>query len=216
MTELYAQYVEIILGRWDIEKGLQTQKEYEALSSILTDVAGYFIENELGYLSIDEAVTYFEAYLEPRNLGITASALFQKMVNRCEIIHVDATANRIAFKHRTFAEFLYAKRLVRCGKTTVTTKALELYWANTYFFMAGLLRDCPGFIEQYTSLKPENEFQQWLKIMNAGSIMLAGFATEYKYIEAGLLRIYAETATLYKSAIDQKIELEVMRQPKQP
>jgi hypothetical protein len=28
MTELYAQYTEISLGRWEIDKGLQTLKEY--------------------------------------------------------------------------------------------------------------------------------------------------------------------------------------------
>ena len=78
MTELYAQYLEIILGRWDIEKGLQTQREYEALDTILTDIAVYFIENELGYLSIDEALGYFDKYLTPRHLNIESKVLFQK------------------------------------------------------------------------------------------------------------------------------------------
>jgi predicted NACHT family NTPase len=28
LTELYSQYTELILGRWEIDKGLETQKEY--------------------------------------------------------------------------------------------------------------------------------------------------------------------------------------------
>lgn len=211
MTELYAQYLEIILGRWDIEKGLQTQKEYEALDSILTDIATYFVENELGYLSIDEAMGYFSGYLGKRNLGISAESLFQKMVNRCEIVFVDVERNRLAFKHRTFAEFLYAKRLVRSGNTKITTKALEIYWMNVFFFMAGLLKDCPEQIEQYVALVPENEMQQWLKIINTGSMLLAGFATPYEHVESAVRRIYEETAKLYKDAIDGKRELEVAK-----
>lgn len=31
MTELYSKYIELSLGRWDINKGLQSQKEYQAL-----------------------------------------------------------------------------------------------------------------------------------------------------------------------------------------
>src|SRR5439155_18614019 len=30
MTELYAKYSELMLGRWDEKKGLQSQKEYQA------------------------------------------------------------------------------------------------------------------------------------------------------------------------------------------
>lgn len=211
MTELYAQYLEIILGRWDIEKGLQTQKEYEALDSILTDIATYFVENELSFLSIDEAMGYFTGYLGKRNLGVSAEALFQKMVNRCEIVFVDSERNRLAFKHRTFAEFLYAKRLVRTGKTDITTRALDVYWMNVYFFMAGILKDCPKQIEQYLNLIPENEMQQWLKILNTGGMLLAGFATPYDHVESAIRRVYLETAKLYKDAIDGTRQLAVAK-----
>jgi len=63
MTELYDKYVELILGRWDIDKGLQSQKEYQALDNILPEIARYMLENELNIISISDAKQIFIEYL---------------------------------------------------------------------------------------------------------------------------------------------------------
>ncbi|TEU16182.1 MAG: NACHT domain-containing protein, partial [Anaerolineales bacterium] len=39
ITELYAQYTELMLGRWDIDKGLQTMKEYQVLDHLLIQMS---------------------------------------------------------------------------------------------------------------------------------------------------------------------------------
>lgn len=39
LTELYMKYIELMLGRWDVEKGLQSQKEYQALDHIMMEVS---------------------------------------------------------------------------------------------------------------------------------------------------------------------------------
>lgn len=211
LTSLYGLYIEVILGRWDIDKGLQSQAEFEALDVILTDIATYFMDNELSYISIDEAAAYFHRYLDPRNIGVTADALFQKMVNRCEIVFVDTDRNRLGFKHRTFAEFLYARRRVRSGKAVIEKRALDVYWMNSYFFMAGILKDCPDFLDQYVALKPDGEYQQWIKLINTSNMLLAGYTTHYIHIESGIKSIFLEAAKLYKDAIDGKVELEVAK-----
>ena len=78
MTELYLKYTELLLGRWDIDKGLQSQKEYEALDKILTQISTYIIENGLSKISQDEAEEIALKYLDKRNLGIDNKDLFQK------------------------------------------------------------------------------------------------------------------------------------------
>lgn len=105
MTELYAKYLELMLGRWDIEKGLQSQKEYQALDNIMMHLSRYMLDNEIPVLSIDEVKSQFESYLKGRNLGIDPTYLFNKMIQRCEMIVVDDVSNTFSFKHRTFPEF---------------------------------------------------------------------------------------------------------------
>ena len=51
-----------MLGRWDVSKGLQSDKEYEAAKSIIINISKYFIENDLEYLAIDEAKNFFNEY----------------------------------------------------------------------------------------------------------------------------------------------------------
>ena len=51
LTELYTQYIELSLGRWDIRKGLANHKEYEASVAILTEMAKYLLDNALSALS---------------------------------------------------------------------------------------------------------------------------------------------------------------------
>ncbi len=108
LTELYSKYCELMLGRWDISKGLQSDKEYEAAKSIIIDISKYFIDNDLEYLAIDEAKSYFDNYLSQRNLEISSDKLFEKITCRSGIIQRQDSSNRVFFKHRTFAEYFFA------------------------------------------------------------------------------------------------------------
>ena len=78
ITELYSKYLEQVLGRWDIEKGLQTQKEYVALDNIMIEIAKYAMDN--GYYTIPmgdvRQITY--EYLRARHLDIDADELLTK------------------------------------------------------------------------------------------------------------------------------------------
>lgn len=59
--------------------------------------------------------------------------LFRKMISRCEIIMVDMKNNTIAFKHKSFAEFFYARSLLKDGDLRIDEKIFEMYWMNTIF-----------------------------------------------------------------------------------
>ena len=109
LTELYLKYTELSLGRWDVDKGLQTQKEYEALSSIVTQLAEHFLKNQLEKITILEAKEFFSLYLKNRNLGLDAGELFHKLVERSDIVSVGGGDGVFRFKHKTFIEFFYAK-----------------------------------------------------------------------------------------------------------
>ncbi|MDP1989531.1 MAG: hypothetical protein Q8K00_00805 [Syntrophales bacterium] len=205
LTELYMKYSELMLGRWDIDKGLQSQKEYQALDNILMDLSKYLIENEINYIPIGDMILIFKRYLNSRNLDIIPEELYKKMVERCEIVAVDLDSNALFFKHRTFAEFFYAKQLHRNNSLIISEKAFDIYWTSIYFFYLGIQKDNPDVLRKLIDLHPENEFRRWLKIVNMSNYYLAAYATPYDIVTEGLSKIFIEAACLFQDIISNKL-----------
>jgi energy-coupling factor transporter ATP-binding protein EcfA2 len=204
LTELYAKYMELVLGRWDVEKGLQSQKEYEALDNILMRLSRYILDNELPGVSIEETKQMFQAYLEERNLGIDRDDLFDKMIQRCEVISINPINNIVSFKHKTFAEFLYAKSLLREGDLQVDGRVFQPYWTHTYFFGLGLKKDAPELIKSISDYVPDNEGERWVKLFYMADYFLAAYSTPYSTISEGVKKAMIEVANLYKDTVEGK------------
>jgi hypothetical protein len=204
IPELYAKCVELMLGRWEIEKGLESQKEYEALDNILQNLARYVIDNELTYVSIDEAKKFFASYLKTRNLELQVDSLFDVLVNRTDFMLIDLEGKRLAFKHRSFTEFFYAKSCVKAHDLNVDERAFQLYWMNVFYFYLGLLKDAPEALQALVELEPKSEGEKWLKVFNMANFFMAAYLTPYDVITEGVKRIMEEAATLYTDVISGK------------
>lgn len=105
LTELYSKFCEISLGRWDIDKGLKTQKQFDALDALVIKISEYMYENSLEYMSKSEGKQIFHDYLSQRNLDINSNLLFTELIERSGIISYNKNNDTIYFKHRSFLEF---------------------------------------------------------------------------------------------------------------
>lgn len=159
MTELYEKYMELALGRWDMSKGLQSQQEFETLENVLMDLAEYMLENELETINLQEVEDRFREYLNARNLNVDVSQLVDRAVKRADVLTRSNDGHAVWFKHRSFAEFLYAKWLRKNGKLEPNLRAFEIYWASTYFFGLGLQKDAPELLEGLIDLPTETDGQ---------------------------------------------------------
>lgn len=202
ITELYAQYSELILGRWDEKKGLQSQKEYQALDAILMRLSRQMIEDERPFLSIIEAKAVFKEYLAERNLGIDGEELYDKMVERCEIVLLDGPTGTLGLKHRSFAEFFYAKSFIADRSLAIDNRVYDFYWMNTFFFYLGLRKDCPDELSAVIDMPTGTEAEEWLKIINMSNYLLAGYTTPYRVIERGVRDVVVTAAELYRRVVE--------------
>jgi tRNA A37 threonylcarbamoyladenosine biosynthesis protein TsaE len=207
MTELYSKYLELVLGRWDIDKGLQTQKEYQALDNILMRIAAFVIENELHYLSIQEVKGMIEDYLKPRNLGIKPDRLFWLLTERSHIIVLDPGEGRLCFKHRTFAEYFYAKSKLLDRSLVVDHRAFQPYWRNVFFFFVGQIKDCPDLLESLSQMEPTSSNEMFLKMVNMGNYYMAGFTSPYDVVERGLAKVVKDAAIFYLRILNKEIDV---------
>ena len=208
MTELYAKYSELILGRWDEKKGLQSQKEYQALDNILMKLARQMIDDQRLFISVDEVKAVFKDYLDQRNLEIDADQLFNKMVNRCEIILLDSSSETLGFKHRSFTEFFYAKSFIQDQSLVVDNRVFNVYWMNMFFFYLGLRKDCPTDLQAIFEIPTGSELEEWLKIISVSDslLLLAAYTTPYQVVEEGVLNVALTAAELYRKIVTQGSE----------
>ncbi len=206
ITELYSKYTELMLGRWDMDKGLQSQKEYEAAIAVSQQLALYFIDNNLSCISIDEANNFFVRYLDQRNIQVNHKELFDKVVNRSGLLVKDTINSTIMFKHKTLAEYLYAMYHERKNSLKIDERAYDVYWDSIFFFYIGIKKDCPKLLQEIVNLKPTNNAQRWNRIINLSNYLLAGFSSPYEIVSNNLYKILLESTTLYFELIEGKIK----------
>lgn len=204
LTELYSKYCELSLGRWDVDKGLKTQKQYEALDVIVSKIAGYMLDNSLPCLSKLEAKDIFKDYLSARNLKLDSDELFDEMLERSGILVEDYYNGSISFKHRSFAEFFYAKWLGTKQNVEITEKILHPYWTNSYFFYVGLKKDCPELLEEIIEMPITHEGARVSRIINMGNFLLAGYQSPYQIIEKGVNKVFIDLGDYYHEIFEEK------------
>jgi NACHT domain len=202
LPELYRKYFELALGRWDVDRGLQSEKEYEALDAVLMNIADFVMENQLDIISYPEAVEFFSSYLGDRNLGLTANHLIDLAAKRCPILRISTEKNTFAFKHRTFAEFLFAKKVHeqrshKFPSMHLAEKAFTPYWVNTLYFYVGLQPDCPDLLKEIIELDPGNETAAWIKTFYLADMLLAAYTTPYNVITEGVKTAALHATELY-------------------
>jgi len=201
MTELYSKYSELVLGRWDMSKGIQSQKEYEVIDSVCMELGSYVIENGLTDVSASEVEGFFKTYVSDRNLKIDIASVFERFLSKGEIFSHNTRKLTISFKHRTFAEYFSAKKMLRENKNIQASQVFDPYWCTVYFFLIGLKRDCPELLTEIfevTNLPPQQEI---IKAYQTGQYLLAGHLTPYKTIKVGLKESFSLIAKLLSEGL---------------
>lgn len=207
LTELYSKYLELMLGRWDIKKGLNSEKEYEAAKSVICNIARYFIENDLQQISKQECFEFFTDFLNKRNLGLEAKTLFLRTLERSGILCINRENDSVYFKHRTFCEYLFASgALNNKFKISIDNKIFNYYWRNIYFFYIGLLKDCEETLNEMLNVNPESDIERFLRTIYMSDYLLAGYASPYFVVEKALPKIFCEAADLQEHILAKKID----------
>jgi hypothetical protein len=199
MTELYGKYMELVMGRWDMSKGLQSQTEYEVLQSVTTAIAQYVLDNSLDHFSVVEAKQMFAEYIGSRNLKIDSEKTFEKMISRSDVFYLSADRGVMAFRHRTFAEFFYAHGMERLPYKDLNEDVLKQYWANVYFFYFGLKKDASDLVGQLSKLEVLDEESRVGKMMVLPNMLLAAYLTPYSEITKAVSRYFDEVTMFYKA-----------------
>ncbi len=204
LPELYSQFIEISVGRWELDKGLQSQKEYKALDKILQNIAVHMLEAGVDRLNRGEAESFFCEYLDNRNFGIDAFSFFEKVTNRCSIICLLDSGNTFAFKHRSFIEYYYARKMIGSNNLDINNKAFTKYWSHVFYFFIGLAPEPDHYLKQIIGLEPKSELECFAKYMNLSDFLLSGYSAKYSVVIDGLVEATKTASKTYMDVIKNK------------
>lgn len=200
MTELYSKYIELVLGRWDMSKGLESQREFDIISNICMNIGHHIITNSLESISTAEARNFFKTYIKQRNIKLDPDAIYEKFLSKTEIVSYNHDTLTIKFRHRTFAEYFTARKNLRDQTAHIDESAFDPYWATSFFFYIGLLRDCPTLIDALTNTSIEKYQHKITRIFQTGQYLLAAYLTPYESIKTGVETNFRKAAELIDEA----------------
>ncbi|MEF8709346.1 MAG: hypothetical protein V5B38_10905 [Candidatus Accumulibacter propinquus] len=193
LPELYSKYVELALGRWDIGKGLMTEREYPVVVAILSRVAKYMLDNELQEMSVQEVMEMLTEYTSTREGLPASSEIFTRIEQRSEVVIVDRDRRTFSFRHKSLAEYLlalYQKDIY--GRNAPFTNPFEGYWLGVEYFYLGLIQDAGKRIDRLSSIQLNSEREKMLRLLNFGNLMLSAYQTEYSHIETAVYHVVME------------------------
>jgi hypothetical protein len=198
LTELYSKSLEYMLGRWDVQKGIAPEKEYQAAERVAMLIADYMVTNKLIWMSFNEAMSMLEEWHSKRNTGVVLESLKTRVFEKSGIFSIDLDTNTLSFRHRSFGEYLYARNARANPSKYSAQVAFESYWVECTFFYIGLLGDCRPLLESLFEYKTTSEAEEWMKVLALPDYILAGYQTEYSLVEDNLYKLFIEAASLYQ------------------
>ncbi len=84
----------------------------------------------------------------------------------------------------------------------ISSDVFTPYWLNSYFFLAGLKRDCPDLLESLMDVELLEESERLMRAINFGDFLLAGYFTPSDVSRNALIKISKEISDMYITACD--------------
>lgn len=144
VTELYDRFFDMILGRWDKEKGIEVLFEYHIKKSFLGELAyREFREKNRLEISSEDFELFLNSYAKRYGFTIEDFKNFTQEIERAGILD---QRGEVTFNHRSFLDYfaafyLYENRgeLDHLNELIVNTY-FDSLWSEVAFFYVGLLR----------------------------------------------------------------------------
>lgn len=190
LTELYDRFLDMVLGRWDYEKGLEVLFEYVVKKRFLAALAYREFQQkqrlEIPRVDYDNFVSSYAAEYGWNDESIHT---FLREVERAGILEVQED---VFFRHRSFldysvAVYIHERRAEIPNLTgTIAQFYFDSIWSEVAFFYVGLSREIsPGLLEVLFG-DPGNDLPTHAGKLLIGRLLQAGWHSPTKVKEAGI------------------------------
>jgi len=195
ITELYERFSDLMLGRWDSEKGIKIIFEYIIKRKFLSELAfkEFFKKDRVEICKeeyIEFSKDYFESYFGATDYNLNE---FLKEIGRAGIINING---KIKYNHRSFLDFFVARYIYdqRDEISNLNNMIVEIYfselWGDVTFYYIGLKREISKDILEAILHFEERDLSSLIDKFLLGKLLQAGWhsktAIKYRGIEESI------------------------------
>ena len=192
--EIFDQYMDIALGRYDIERGLEVVFQFFVKKQLLSELAWFeFFKKDRLKISEDEFDRFVANYFEERGFSKDTIARMKEDIDRSGVIRF---SDGVYFAHRAFLDFFVAVYIVghSIEFPNITKWLAETYFSDkwsetTFYFFAQKREILPDFLNEAALLEKDDVDYHLRKFM-IGRLLQAGWLsrsdTKVKGIELGV------------------------------
>ena len=213
ITELYERFSDLMLGRWDSEKGIKVIFEYIIKNKFLSELAfKEFFEKDRSETSKEEYIefskNYFNSYFGPTDYNLNE---FLKEVERAGIINING---KVKYNHRSFLDYFVAKYIYdkRDEISNLNNIIVEIYfselWGDVTFYYIGLKREMSKEILEAILQFEGKDLSSLIDKFLVGKLLQAGWHSKTKIKLKGI-----EESIKFATKIREKISKVINKEP---
>ena len=203
LTEIYSKATELMLGRWDQQKGIVQEKEYLVVRYVMEKIAKEMVDNGMWEVEKKWVENEFAIFIRERKLAISTENVVQQALRRTGVLVENSQRGTVEFKHMSFMEFLYASGW-EPDEEERKRKMYKRGWSEIYFFYIGLQRHGERFLHEALDQEETTMPGRWMKVMVAPAYMMAGWTAPYRIVEENLARLIIDAAKVFLYLRDEK------------
>ncbi len=192
--EIFEQYMDIALGRYDIERGIEVVFQYFIKKQLLSELAWHeFFEKDRVTIGQSEFDSFLNTYFDVRGLDEEMIPRMKADIDRSGLIRF---SDGVYFAHRSFLDFFVAlyinshsNEVPNISKWLAETYFTDKWSEVGFYFFAQKRELYPDFLTEVVTQEKEN-VDYYLRRFMIGRILQAGWlspsATKVKGIEVGI------------------------------
>ncbi len=178
LTELIEKYVEIALGRWDMDKGIQQQIEWRIKQNLLGQLAWSLVQRDETSVSLSFIEDLVETQRAEIGLSYDSKAIAREVVERSGLLVPRGEAQYI-FKHNSFLSYFAGHELSLRpdSREQIVQHFYDFAWSRIIFFACGIKRDDRSFLASIANdiVIPEEDLLHFA--MQLGLVTQASYLT---------------------------------------
>ena len=148
ITELFKKFTEMMLGRWDANKGFAQQHHAPLKDFLLRQLAKRMHRRKVTYLGLHELKESLTHELLKRGKDSDTASLIEEMVHRSGLFRI-LSSEHVEFSHMLLQEFFAGRGL---EETEVSSLISDEWWQRCLVFYFGEHPDKHSVLEDVTSL----------------------------------------------------------------
>ncbi|WP_321992650.1 NACHT domain-containing protein [Marispirochaeta aestuarii] len=199
LSELYSMFVDLLLGKWNLDRRLNTMHKANDKETYLESLAVYLHMNNKISCSDDELIEVFQQTTKKMGKSIDIDQLLDELVNETNLICINEY-REYQFRHLSFQEFLVGKKLtVKSDLTDIIPLLPSPWWDQVVYFFCGVRKENEDILPKIFEVVDHlDNRKKMLHLINLGYLVQSSYKTDARIRE----KIIIDAMNEYSASIE--------------